>query len=161
MYISESSWGNLTQVSTHSNFCMGNLTKVSTHLNFRMRNLTKVFIRSDFYISNLTKVSTHLNFHTDNLVIQPHLARYMYNNPNLSTGNVSLSRRCYNPHLTLLMLPYCTEQAVFVQSIYKIYSFVTGHVSNLFLWINQLIPCTITNFADGYSEFYIGSLVYI
>ena len=32
--ISESSWGNLTKVSTHSNFCVGNLTKVSTHSNF-------------------------------------------------------------------------------------------------------------------------------
>ncbi len=49
-------------------------------------------------------------------------------------------------------VPFCTEKADFVQSIYQIYSFVTGHVYKLFLWINQSIPCTITNFADRYSE---------
>jgi len=163
-YISESSWGNLTnvpthsnfrvgsltKVSSHSNFRMGSLTKVSTHSNFRMSNLTKVSTYLNFYVNNLTKTSIHLNFHMNNLAIQPHPAGY--NESNLSTDYVPLSHGCYNPHLTLLMLLFCTEKADFVQSIYQIYSFVTGHVYKLFLWINQSIPCTITNFADRYSE---------
>ena len=89
MYIPESSWGNLTKVSTHLNFCMGNLTKVSTRSNFCMGNLTKVstcsnfcmgnltkmstgnlskvFFHSNFSMSNLTKVSSHSKFHMGNL----------------------------------------------------------------------------------------------
>ena len=75
-----------------------------------------------------------------------------YNKPDLLTDYVPLSRGCYNPHLTLLMLPFCTEKADFVQSIYHIYGFVSEHISKLFWWIYQSIPCTITNFADRYFE---------
>ena len=145
--------GNLTTVSTYSNSHMSNLTTVSTHLNFCIGSLTKISTHSNFHmhnLHNLTKMSIHLNFHMSNLSIQPHPAGY--NESNLSTDYVPLSHGCYNPHLTFLMLPFCTEQADFVQSIYQICSFVTGHVYKLFLWINQLIPCTITNFANRYSE---------
>src|SRR6266446_2651015 len=62
MYIPESSWGNLTKVSTHSNFRMGNLNNVSTRSNFCISDLTKVSTHSNFCISNLTKVSTYSNF---------------------------------------------------------------------------------------------------
>ena len=131
---------------------MGNMIKVS---NFHMNNLTKVFTHLNYhsYMHNLTKMSTHLNFHMSNLAIQPGPHPAGYNESDLSTDYVSLSHGCYNPHLTLLMLPFCTEKADFVQSIYQIYSFATVHVYELFLWINQLIPCTITNFADRYFEF--------
>ena len=67
MYIPESSWGNLTKVSTHSNFHMGNLNNVSTHLSFRMNNLTKVSTHSNFCMGNLNNVSTHSNFCMSNL----------------------------------------------------------------------------------------------
>jgi hypothetical protein len=67
MYIPESSWGNLTKVSTHSNFCMGNLNNISTRSNFCMGNLNNVSTRSNFCMSNLTTVSTRLNFHMGNL----------------------------------------------------------------------------------------------
>ena len=50
------------------------------------------------------------------------------------------------------MLPFCAEKADFVWYIYQTYDFVTEHISKLFWWIYQLIPCTITNFADKYSE---------
>jgi hypothetical protein len=185
MYIPESSWGNLTKVSTHlnfhmgnlnkvsthSNFCMGNLSKVSTrlnfprsHLNFHMGNLTKISTCLNFHMSNLTRVSTHSNFHTSNLTKVSTCSNFhtsslaiwsqpaRYNKPNLPADYIPSSRGCYNPHLTLLMLPFCTEKAEFMQSIYQIYGFVTGHTSKLFWWIYQSIPCTITNFADRYSE---------
>ena len=141
---------NLTNVSTHSKFRMSNLTNTSTHLNFHKSNLTNVFTHSKFHMNNITSVSTHSKFRMNNLAIQP-----QYNKPNLSTNFVPLSRGCYNPHLTLLMLPYCTEKADFVQFIDRIYNFiafVTKHVFKLFLLIYQSIPCTIINFADKYSE---------
>ena len=53
------------------------------------------------------------------------------------------------------MLPFCTEQANFnhfVEFIYQIYSFLIEHISKLFLCLYQFIPCTITDFADGYSK---------
>jgi hypothetical protein len=159
--------GNLTKISIHSNFHVGNLTKVSTCLNFCMDNLIKVFIclnfciiaHLNFYVSNsticpnfcmsnnltnvlsfhMTEVSTHLKFHTSNLTkvficsnflmgnlaIQSHSTKH--NKSNLLTDYVPLSHGCHNPHLTLLMLPFCTEQADFMQSIYHIYGFITGH----------------------------------
>ena len=67
MYIPESFWGNLTNVSTHSNFCMGNLTNVSTHSNFHMGNLTNMSTPLNFHMGNLTNVSTHSNFCMGNL----------------------------------------------------------------------------------------------
>jgi hypothetical protein len=143
----------MSRISICLNFYMSNLTEVSTHLNFCMSNSTKVSIYPNFLTNNLTKVSIYLKFHMNNLVIQLHPAKY--NKQNLLTNYVPLSCDCYNPHLTLLMLPFCTEQANFVQSIYQIYGFVTRlskHISKLFGWICQSIPCTITNFADRYSE---------
>src|SRR5271168_4832462 len=67
MYIPESSWGNLTKVSTHSNFCMGNLNNIFTRSNFRRGNLNNVSTRLSFRMNNLTKVSTHSNFCMGNL----------------------------------------------------------------------------------------------
>src|ERR1700678_2927969 len=81
MYIPESSWGNLTKVSTHSNFrmgnlnnistrsifCMGNLNNVSTCLNFFMGDLTKISTRSNSRLSNLNNVFTHVKFCMGNL----------------------------------------------------------------------------------------------
>ena len=142
--------GNLTKISTCLNFCMGNLTTVSTCSNFCMCNLSKVSFHLNFPMSNLTKVSVHSNFHMSNLAIWSQPAGY--NKPDLLADYVPLSRGCYNPHLTFLMLPFCTEKADFVQFIYWIHGFVTEHVSKLFWWIYQSIPCTITNFADRYSE---------
>ena len=98
---------------------------------------------------NLTIVSTCSNFYMSNLAIEPHPARYKKSN--LLKDYVP-SRGYYNPHLTLLMLPFCTEQENFLQFIYLIYSFVTEHIFKLFLCIYQLTPCTITEFADGYFE---------
>ena len=142
--------GNLTKISTCLNFYMGNLTTVSTCSNFCMCNLSKVSFHLNFPMSNLTKVSVHSNFHMSNLAIWSQPAGY--NKPDLLADYIPLSRGCYNPHLTFLMLPVCTEKADFVQFIYWIHSFVTEHVSKLFWWIYQSIPCTITNFADRYSE---------
>ena len=102
---------------------------------------------------NLTNVSTHSIFRMGNLAFQPHPAGYK--KPNLSINYVPLSRGCYNPHLTLSMLPFCIEQANFnrfVRFIYQIYSFVIEYISKLFLCIYQLIPWSITDFADGYSK---------
>ena len=50
------------------------------------------------------------------------------------------------------MLPFCTEKEDFVRFIDQIYGFVTEYVSKSYLYIYQLIPCTITDFADGYSK---------
>ena len=142
--------GNLSNMSTPLNFHMGNLTNMSTPLNFCMGNLTNMSTHSKFCMGNLTKVSTYSNFHMSNLAIWSQPAGY--NKPDLLADYVLLSYGCYNPHLTLLMLLFCTEKADFVQFIYWIHGFVTEHVSKLFWWIYQSIPCTITNFADRYSE---------
>ena len=156
--------GNLTKRSTHLKFHMSNLSKVSTCPNFcmsdlrkfffcskfPMNHLTKLFIHSNFCVCNLIKISTCPKFYMNNLAIWLQLAEY--NQPNLLTDYVPLSHGCYNPHLTLLMLPFCTEKADFVWYIHQIYDFVTEHISKLFWWIHQSIPCTITNFADKYSE---------
>ena len=178
-HISTSIYSNFHMgTSTYSNFCMGNLTKRSTHLKFHtsnlskvstcpnfcmsdlrkilfcskfpMNNLTKLFIHSNFCVCNLIKISTSSKFYMNNLAIWLQPAEY--NQPNLLTDYVPLSHGCYNPHLTLLMLPFCTEKPDFVWYIYQIYDFVTKHISKLFWWIYQSIPCTITNFADKYSE---------
>ena len=140
---------NLSKVSTRLKFCISDLRKIFFCLKFPMNNSTKLFIHSNF-VCNLIKISTCSKFYMNNLAIWLQPAEY--NQPNLLTDYVPLSRGCYNPHLTLLMLPFCTEKADFVQYIYQIYDFVTEHISKLFWWIYQSIPCTITNFADKYSE---------
>ena len=147
--------GNLTKRSTHLKFHMSNLSKVSTCLNFCMSDLGKFFFCSKFPMNNLTKLFIHSNFCVCNLskylpVQMNNLAIWLQ--PAELTDYVPLSYSCYNPHLTLLMLPFCTEKADFVQYIYQIYDFVTEHISKLFWWIYQSIPCAITNFADKYSE---------
>ena len=115
-----------------------------------MSNLMEVFIHSNFYINNLTKVFTCSNFHISNLAIWSQSASY--NKPNPLIDYIPLSHGCYNPHLTLLILPFYNEKADFMRSIYQIYGFITGHIYKLFWWIYQSIPFTITNFADKYSE---------
>ena len=123
---------NLSKVSTCPNFCMSDLRKNFFCSKFLMNNLTKLFIHSNF-VCNLIKISTCSKFYMNNLAIWLQPAEY--NQPNLLADYAPLSHGCYNPHLTLLMLPFCTEKADFVQHIHQIHDFVTEHISKLFWWI--------------------------
>ena len=94
---------NLSKVSTRPNFCMSDL-KIFSCLKFPMSNLTKLFIHSNCCACNLIKISTCSKFYMNDLAIWLQPAKY--NQPNLLTDYVPLSHGCYNPHLTLLMLPF-------------------------------------------------------